>query len=234
MSMAHQCHAEQPIYISVRQEGLMTQVAADTQSTVFIVDDEPEVRTGIMRALQARGHNVKIFASGAELLSESMPGHAACLILDLVMPGMSGLQVQAALLERGDSIPIIFLTSYGDVPSAAQAMRNGAIDFLEKPVRAADLDKLVLHALCSDRAAKADREKAGLIRRRVKALSKRQYEILSLVVQGHLNKKIAARLGIREDTVKRHRHKMMQKMQVGSVQDLVRMVERIDFGSLAP
>lgn len=208
-------------------------VEADTQCTVFIVDDYPGVRAGIERALQARGHNVKSFASGAEFLREGIPSHAVCLILDLAMPGMSGLQVQAALLERGDFIPIIFLTGYGDIPSAAQAMKGGAIDFLEKPVRAAELDRLVLKALNSDRAAKADRQMAEIIRDRVKTLSKRQYEIFGLVVQGHLNKQMARRLGIKEDTVKRHRHKMMEKMQANSVQDLVRMAEHIDFDSAA-
>ena len=209
-------------------------VGTETQCIVFIVDDNPKVRAGIERALKARGHNVKSFASGPDFLREEMPSHPACLILDLAMPGMDGLKVQAALLERGDSIPIIFLTGYGDVPSATQAMKSGAIDFLEKPVRAAELDNLVLKALRSDRASKADRERAGIIRHRAKTLSKRQYEIFDLVVQGHMNKQIASHLGIKEDTVKRHRHKMMEKMRASSVQDLVRMAEHIDFGSAAP
>ncbi|HEY8899259.1 MAG TPA: response regulator [Chthoniobacterales bacterium] len=194
--------------------------------TVFIVDDEGPVRRALGRLLRSDGFEVVAFASAEEFLTGCGAARPACVVLDMAMPGRNGLEVQQALKEAGNTLPIIFLTGRADVPMCAQAMKRGASDFLTKPINDADLLAAVRRALSADRADGASQAERDAILTRLASLTPREREVLDLVAAGRLNKQIAAELGTVEKTIKVHRGRVMAKMGAHSVADLVRMMER--------
>ena len=191
--------------------------------TVFLVDDDAAVLRSLERLLRAAGFAVRAFASPEAFLGQHDPAAAGCAVLDLAMTGLSGLDLQRALAARGGDLPVVFLTGRGDIPASVQAMKAGAVDFLTKPVDAADLVAAVRLALEKGRQAREARAGLGAIERRLATLSPREHEVLRHVVAGRLNKQIAADLGVAEKTVKVHRGRVMAKMAARSVADLVRM-----------
>jgi FixJ family two-component response regulator len=199
----------------------------DRDALVYVVDDDESARTSLARLLQSVGLPVETFASGRAFLERKRPAHAACVILDMRLPESSGLDVQASLGDGQETLPIIFLTGYADVAVSVSAMKNGAVDFLEKPCDDQDLLDAVQRALDRSRAARTRREQWRVVQRRVDTLTPREREVLALVVAGLLNKQIAAELGAAEKTIKIHRGRMMKKMEAGSVAHLVRMTEMV-------
>ena len=198
--------------------------------TVFVVDDYAPGRRSISRLLQAAGFAVTAFASAQEFLAQYDPETPGCLVLDLAMPAVSGLELQGILADRGSLLPIIFLTAYGDIPKSVQAMKLGASDFLTKPVNDEDLLAAVRVAIEKHRAVRREQTELSEIRARLATLTPREREVLEYVVAGKLNKQIAGELGTVEQTVKIHRAHVMQKMRVQSVAELVRMTERCGIG----
>lgn len=195
--------------------------------TVIIVDDEAPIRRALSRLLRAEGFTVVAYASPREFLDAPAPPPPACVILDMAMPEQNGLAVQEALLAAGRQIPIIFLTGRADVPMCAQAMKRGAVDFLTKPVDGRDLIPAVRKALEADQSGSALRAERDLIHSRLETLTAREREVLEWVIKGSLNKQIAHELGTVEKTIKVHRGRVMEKMQVQSVAELVRAMERV-------
>ena len=198
--------------------------------TVFVVDDYAPGRRSISRLLRAAGFAVTAFASAQEFLAQYDPETPGCLVLDLAMPAVSGLELQGMLADRGSLLPIIFLTAYGDIPKSVQAMKRGATDFLTKPVNDEDLLAAVRAAIEKHRALRRDQAELSEIRARLATLTPREREVLEYVVAGKLNKQIAGELGTVEQTVKIHRAHVMQKMRVQSVAELVRITERCGIG----
>ncbi len=198
--------------------------------TVFVVDDYAPGRRSISRLLRAAGFAVTAFASAKEFLAQYDAEAPGCLVLDLAMPAVSGLELQGLLADRGSLLPIIFLTAYGDIPKSVQAMKLGASDFLTKPVNDEDLLAAVRVAIEKNRALRRDEEELSEIRAHLATLTPREREVLEYVVAGKLNKQIAGELGTVEQTVKIHRAHVMQKMRVQSVAELVRMTERCGIG----
>jgi len=202
--------------------------------TVFVVDDDPSVRRALERLLRAGGLRVASFASAREFLASAWgpfsEGEAApgCLVLDVNLPGPSGLDLQRELSRAGLPIPIVFITGHGDIPMSVRAMKAGAVDFLPKPFEDEDLLGAVHRALERDERSRRRRcERAG-IEERIGSLTPREREVFALVVEGRLNKQIAAALGVAEKTVKVHRARVMEKMGADSLAELVRMAERVD------
>ena len=194
---------------------------------VFIVDDDPAVRKGLARLLQAAGHAVEAFASAAEFLARAPHAGPCCLLLDVRMPGVSGLDLQQTLATASRRMSIVFLTGHIDVPMTVKAMKGGAVDLLTKPFDAKDLLKAVERCLAKDVRDRGDETAGAEIRERVKTLTPRETAVFALVVTGMLNKQIAAELGIGEKTVKVHRARVMEKMRAGSVAELVRLADRL-------
>jgi FixJ family two-component response regulator len=198
--------------------------------TVFIVDDDAAVLKSLARLLRSARLDVAAFNSPAEFLEHHDPRAPGCLVLDLAMPGLNGLELQAALAAKGGSLPIIFLTGHGDIPTSVQAMKRGALDFLTKPVNDADLLSAVRAAIEQDGLARKARAELDDIQSRLASLTPREREVLTHVVAGHLNKQTAADLGTVEKTVKVHRARVMDKMKVQSLAELVRLAERAGLG----
>jgi FixJ family two-component response regulator len=198
--------------------------------TVFVVDDYAPGRRSISRLLRAAGFAVTAFASAKEFLAQYDAEAPGCLVLDLAMPAVSGLELQGILADRGSLLPIIFLTAYGDIPKSVQAMKLGASDFLTKPVNDEDLLAAVRAAIEKHRALRREQAELSEIRARLATLTPREREVLEYVVAGKLNKQIAGELGTVEQTVKIHRAHVMQKMRVQSVAELVRITERCGIG----
>jgi len=194
--------------------------------TVFVVDDDAAVRKAVSRLLRSAGIAVAAFASPREFLAQYNPATPGCLVLDIAMPDLNGLQLQTTLGERGSILPIIFLTGQGDVSKSVQAMKHGAFDFLSKPVKDKDLLTAVRAAIERDTVARLEQAKLSEIRARLDTLTPREREVLEHVVSGKLNKQIAVDLGITEATVKMHRARVMAKMKVQSVAELARLMER--------
>ena len=183
-----------------------------------------------MRLLRAAGHAVEAFASAREFLARERDDGPGCLVLDLRMPEMTGLELQDALERAGYAIPVVFVSGHGDIPASVKAMKAGAIDFLTKPVQNRDLLQAVERALARDRAARAARAERDAARARMARLTPRERQVCALVATGLLNKQIAAELGTGEKNIKLHRAHVMEKLGVGSVAELVRLVDRAGLG----
>jgi RNA polymerase sigma factor (sigma-70 family) len=195
------------------------------------VDDDESVRRGVGRLLRSAGHEVEVFPSAQEFLQEVTSDRPGCIVLDVRMPGIDGLDLQGELAARGIILPIVFITGFADVPMSVQAMKAGAIDFLPKPFDDDALVSAVRLALEKDREKRLAKGLEAEIRSLFERLTPREREVFEGVVAGMLNKQIAAKLGIAEKTVKVHRGRVMEKMEVDSVADLVRMAERLDNSS---
>jgi FixJ family two-component response regulator len=194
---------------------------------IFLVDDDPGVRKALVRLFRAAGHEVEAFASAREFLARERPAEAGCLVVDLRMPEMSGLELQEALERAGHTIPVVFISGHADIPDSVKAMKAGAIDFLTKPVQKPELLQAVERALKRDATTRADRAERDAAQARLGRLTTRERRVCDLVAAGLLNKQIAAELGIREKTVKWHRAHVMEKLGVGSVAELVRLVDEV-------
>ena len=201
-----------------------------SDATVFVVDDDSAVRRSLERLVRTVGLDVVTFASAQEFLDHGPPDGPACLVLDVRMPGLSGLDLQKKLTETGFSVPIIFMTGHGTVPMSVRAMKAGAVDFLQKPFDEQALLDAVNQALERDRTTRRAEAQRREARRRMETLTPRELEVFELVVRGLLNKQIAAELGASEKTIKVHRARVMQKMEADSLADLVRMAEKVGIG----
>jgi FixJ family two-component response regulator len=202
---------------------------AEAIATVVVIDDDPAIRESIGSLLRSVGLQAKLFASVDEFLKAGRPDGPACLVLDVRLPGRSGLDLQRELAVASIRLPIIFITGYGDIPMSVEAMKGGAIEFLTKPFRDQDLLDAIQLGLARDRAwLQNERSLAGL-RARFETLTPREREVMTLVVAGRLNKQIAYEIGISEITVKVHRAQVMRKMQASSLPDLARMADRLNF-----
>jgi len=204
---------------------------------VFIVDDDASVRKGLERLVRSIGLRGKTFASAPEFLQCAASDGPSCLVLDVRMPGVSGLALQETLAAAGHRIPIIFITGHGDITMSVRAMKAGAVNFLPKPFNDQDLLEAVQEAIARDRQAREKRAALHVIQQRVALLTPREHDVLGLVVAGLLNKQIAAELGMSEKTVKAHRAQVMRKMRVSSVAQLVLLAEKVGLTapqSLAP
>jgi FixJ family two-component response regulator len=194
---------------------------------VYVIDDDASFRKAVSRLLRSAGLEVEALASAGEFLERPAADRPACLVLDVRMPGPSGMDLQSALEETGREIPIVFMTGHGDVSTSVRAMKKGAVDFLEKPFRAPELLACVERGLARSRQSRAEGAERAVVERRFATLTSRERDVLRLVVAGMLNKQIAGELGIAEKTVKIHRGHAMQKMEAGSVAELVRMVQKL-------
>ena len=199
-----------------------------TGSMVYVVDDEESVCRALSRLIRSVGLGVETFHSAKAFLEHAAPDRPSCLVLDVRLSGPSGLDLQATLREAGRSLPIVFITGHGDVPTSVRAMKGGAVDFLQKPFNDQELLDCVHRALARSREERVDRAERRELERRLATLTPREREVMALVVTGKLNKQIAGDLGIAEKTIKVHRGRVMEKMQAGSVAALVRMAEKLN------
>lgn len=199
-------------------------------SMVFLVDDDASVRKALTRLIRSAGYDVQAFASARKFLDNARNEGAACLVLDIRMPGLSGIDLQRELQTANAILPIIFITGHGNVPTSVKAMKAGAVDFLPKPVKDNDLLKAIEQALARAVRERAEREDLEDIQSRIDRLTPREREVLEHVVAGQLNKQVASDLGTVEKTIKVHRARVMDKMGAKSLAELVRLAERVGIG----
>jgi FixJ family two-component response regulator len=197
------------------------------EPTVFVVDDDASVREALASLIASVALRVECFATPGEFLRRARNDSPSCVVLDVRMPGLSGLEVQQRLAHTERKMPVIFISAHGDIPMAVRAMKDGAIEFLPKPFRDEDLLSAIRQALDHDAIAVTQRSEARAVRARYARLTKRQRQVIALIVEGRLNKQIAAQLGLSENTVKVHRHRIMDRMAASSVVELARMLERL-------
>jgi len=205
----------------------------EADEIVYVVDDDPAVRKGLVRLLRSAGHEVMAFASAMEFLARDHHQGVRCILLDVRMPGVGGLELQANLAAQGVDLPIVFLTGHGDIPMSVEAMKQGAADFLTKPVDEEVLLNAVRQALLRHRSFQTESQEAYAVRARVRSLTDRELEVLRWVIGGARNKQIAARLGIAEQTVKIHRGRVMKKLGLSAATDLVKACQQADIEPLA-
>jgi FixJ family two-component response regulator len=194
---------------------------------VFVVDDDPSVRRAIKRLVESVGLHVELFGSATEFMNSSHPDVAGCLVTDIRLPGISGLEFQRQLAKANNEIPTIFITAHGDIPMTVRAMKAGAVEFLTKPFRDQDLLDAIHMALERDRARRKRQAETAMLRERLESLTPREREVLPLVVSGLPNKQVAVEIGTTEATVKVHRSQLMRKMGADSLPELVRIAEKI-------
>jgi FixJ family two-component response regulator len=199
--------------------------------TVFVVDDDPSVRTAVKRLLASVGLACETFQNAAEFLARAERGVSGCLVLDVRMPGASGLDLQRVLNQSGTDLPIVFVTAHADVPLTVRAMKAGALEVLTKPFDDQALLDAVYHALEQERVRSHERDELHRLRERFETLTAREREVMALVATGLLNKQIASELGTAEKTIKVHRAQVMHKMEADSLADLVRMADRLGLSS---
>ena len=199
----------------------------ETDAMVFVVDDDAPMRESLKNLIRSVGLRVELFSSAQEFLRSKRLDLPSCLVLDVRLPGLSGLDLQKRTTEAGMEIPIIFITGHGDIPMSVRAMKAGAMEFLTKPFRDQDLLDSIQEALERDRKAREERAALQELRSRFASLTPREREVMERVVAGLLNKQIGAELGTSETTVKIHRHQVMEKMGAGSLPELVRMADRL-------
>jgi FixJ family two-component response regulator len=201
--------------------------AVESEAIVFVVDDDPSMRKALSNLFRSVGLRAEVFGSARELLESELPEVASCLVLDIRLPGPSGLDFQAELAKANIQIPIIFMTGHGDIPMTVKAMKAGAVDFLTKPFRDQDMLDAVAIAIDRDRARRKDEKIVAELRAVFETLTARERDVLALVASGLMNKQIAAEIGLAEITVKIHRGHIMRKMGAKSLADLVRMAEML-------
>jgi FixJ family two-component response regulator len=199
----------------------------DTDPIVFIVDDDDSVRKALTRLIKSVDLTVETFASAHDFLKRDSHNGPACLVLDIRMPGLSGLDLQDELVAAGRTLPIIFISAHGNIPLSVRAMKAGAVDFIEKPFEDQTLLDAINQSLKKDRQAKLEQAEVREIQRRADSLTPREREVFALVVSGKLNKQIAFKLGTSERTIKAHRARVMKKMQAKSLADLIRLAEKV-------
>jgi FixJ family two-component response regulator len=199
----------------------------DANSTVFVIDDDPDLRASVGRLLRSLGLGVQLFASISDFLKSEPPDGPTCLVLDVRLPGESGLDLQRELAAAHRKLPIIFITGHGDIPMSVQAMKGGAIEFLTKPFRDQDLLDAIQLGLSHDRARRENEKALAVLRERFESLSPREREIMIHVAHGRLSKQIAGDIGIAEATVKVHRSHLMHKMKARSLPELSRMADKL-------
>jgi FixJ family two-component response regulator len=205
-----------------------------SEPTIFIVDDDPSVRKGLKRLITASGMNTESFASAREFLDSDNLDRPGCIILDVQMPEMTGPELQKELGNTSNELPIIFLSAHGDVPTTANAMKKGAVDFLTKPVDAGDLLEAINISVEKDRANRLQRVESKAINEILKTLTRREHEVMTYVITGMLNKQIAGEMSISEETIKIHRGRVMQKLGIVSVAELVRLCEKAHINPAKP
>ena len=200
---------------------------AAREPIVFVVEDDESVRRALTNLFQSVGLEVELFGSASEMLENRLPDVASCLVLDVRLPGLSGLDFQTELAKAKIHIPIIFMSGHGDIPMTVRAMKGGAVDFLAKPFRDQDMLDAVMRAFDQDRKRRTEEKTVSQLRHLYESLTRREREVLTLVISGLMNKQIAHRLEVSEITVKIHRGQVMKKMEARSLADLVRMAEML-------
>jgi FixJ family two-component response regulator len=206
----------------------------DANSTVLVIDDDPDLRASVGRLLRSLGLDVQLFASISDFLNSDPTNGPACLVLDVRLPGQSGLDLQRELATSNRDLPIIFITGHGDIPMSVQAMKGGAIEFLTKPFRDQDLLDAIQVGLSRDRARRENEKALAALRERFESLSPREREIMIHVAHGRLSKQIAGDIGIAESTVKVHRSRLMHKMRARSLPELSRMADKLKLVPVEP